>query len=93
MLHYDSYLELRRLAGAQGAIRVRITSTPSRFVVGREIGGAAGVEVGPMILRVGVSVPCHDGRDRENNDRDRSCADVRAVRRAYRLTVRPNSTV
>ena len=92
MIHYDLYLELRRLAGAQGAFELE-SHRRRRVVVGREIGGAAGVEVGPMILRVGVSVPCHDGRDRENNDRDRSCADVRAVRRAYRLTVRPHSTV
>ena len=57
----DAYLELRRLAGAEGAFELE-SHRRRRVVVGREraeIGGAAGVEVGPMILRVGVSVPCH----------------------------------
>ena len=43
---------------AQGAFELE-SDRRRRVVVGREIGGAAGVEVGPMILRTGVSVPCH----------------------------------
>ena len=61
MIHYDAYLELRRLAGAQGAFELE-SHRRRRVVVGRkraEIGCAAGVEVGAMILRVDMSVPCH----------------------------------
>ena len=58
MIHYDAYLELRRLAGAQGAFELE-SHGRRRVVVGREIGGAAGVEVGAVILRIDVSVPCH----------------------------------
>ena len=61
MIHYDAYLELRRLAGAEGALELE-AHRRRRVVVGREraeFGGAAGVEVGSMILRVGVSVPLH----------------------------------
>ena len=60
MIHYDAYLELRRLAGAQGAFELK-SHRRRRVVVGREraeIGGAAGVEVGPMVLRTDVSM-CH----------------------------------
>ena len=56
MIRYDAYLELRRLAGAEGAFELE-SHRRRRVSVGREqaeIGGAAGVEVGPMILRVGV---------------------------------------
>ena len=61
MIHYDAYLELRRLAGADGAFELE-SHRRRRVVVGREraeIGDAAGFEVGPMILGVDVSVPCH----------------------------------
>ena len=61
MIHYDAYLELRRLAGAEGAFELE-SHRRRRVVVGREraeFGGAAGVEVGSRILRVGVSVPLH----------------------------------
>ena len=54
MIHYDAYLELHRLAGAQGAFELE-SHRRRRVVVGREIGGAARVEVGPMILRVDVT--------------------------------------
>ena len=58
MIHYDAYLKLRRLAGTQGGFELE-SHRHRRVVVGREIRGAAGVDVGPMILRVDVSVPCH----------------------------------
>ena len=58
MIHYDAHLELRRLAGAQGAFELE-SYRRRRVVVGREIRGAAEVEVGAVFLRVDVSVPCH----------------------------------
>ena len=61
MIHYDAYLELRRLAGAEGALELE-AHRRRRVVVDREqaeFGGAAGVEVGSRSLRVGVSVPLH----------------------------------
>ena len=61
MIHSDAYLELRRLAGAEGALELE-AHRRCRVVVGREraeFGGAAGVEVGSRILRVRVSVPLH----------------------------------
>ena len=61
MIHYDAYLELRRLAGAEGVFELE-SHRRRRGAMGREraeIRGAVGVEVGPMVLRVGVSVPCH----------------------------------
>ena len=61
MIHYDAYLELRRLVGAEGALKLE-AHRRRRVVVGREraeFGGAAEVEVGSRILRVGVSVPLH----------------------------------
>ena len=61
VIHNDAYLELRRLAGAEGALKLKAYRR-RRVVVGRErakFGGAAGVEVGSRILRVGVSVPLH----------------------------------
>ena len=58
MIHYDAYLELRRLAGAEGALEIE-AHRRRRVVVGRreraEIRHAGG-EVGAMILRVDVSV-------------------------------------
>ena len=63
MIHYDAYLKLCRLAGAEGALLEPEARRRRRVVVGREraaeFGGAAGVEVGSRILRVGVSVPLH----------------------------------
>ena len=59
MIHYDAYLELRRLAGAEEALELE-AHRRCRVVVGREradFGGTAGVEVGFRILRAGVSVP------------------------------------
>ena len=59
--HYDAYLELRRLAGAERAFELE-SHRRRRVVVGRgraEFGGAAGVEVESRILRVGMSVPLH----------------------------------
>ena len=61
MIYYDAYLELRRLAGAEGALELEARRR-RRVVVGREraeFGGVAGVEVGSRILRAGVSVPLH----------------------------------
>ena len=61
MIHYDEYLERRRLAGAEGALELE-AHRRRRVVVGREraeFGGTTGVEVGSRILRVGVSVPPH----------------------------------
>jgi hypothetical protein len=61
VIHYDAYLELRRFAGAEGALELE-AHRRRRVVVGREraeFGGAAGIEVGSRILRVGVSVPLH----------------------------------
>ena len=60
-IYYDAYLELRRRAGAEGALELE-AHRRRRVVVGREraeFGGAAGVEVGTIILKVDVSVPCH----------------------------------
>ena len=61
VIHYDTYLELRRLGGAEGALEIE-AHRRGRVVVGRreraEIRRAGG-EVGAMILRVGVSVPLH----------------------------------
>ena len=60
-IHYDACLELRRLAGAEGALELK-AHRRRRVVVGREraeFGGAAGVEMGPRILRAGVSVLLH----------------------------------
>ena len=60
-MHCDAYLELRRLAGAEGALELEAHRRRC-VIVGRlraEFGGAAGVEVGSRILRVGVSVPLH----------------------------------
>ena len=65
VIHYDAYLELRRLAGAEGALEIE-AHRRRRVVVGRreraEIRRAGG-EVGAMILRVDVSVPLHPRAD------------------------------
>ena len=62
MIHYDAYPELRRLAGAEGALELEAHQRRRVVVgVGRELtefGGAAGVEVGSRILRADVPV-CH----------------------------------
>ena len=61
MIHYDAYLGLRQLAGTDGALELEAYRR-RRVVVGRaraEFAGAAGVEVGSRILRVGVSVLLH----------------------------------
>ena len=61
MIHYNAYLECRRLAGAEGALELE-AHRRRHIVVGlerAEFGGAAGVEVGSRTLRVDVSVPLH----------------------------------